>query len=161
MSTPFYTNPQLAKDRFDAALKRLKEYDVVDKDNIAAIGYCFGGGVLLNNARMGESLNGIVSFHGGLNGAPPNKDLLKTRILVCHGAADSFVPQADVDKFKKQMDSIGADYIFKAYPDATHAFTNPNATDVGKKFNIPIAYNAAADSASWSDMKAFFGMIFK
>ena len=161
MSTPFYTNPQLAKDRFAAALKRLKEYSVVDPDNIAAIGYCFGGGVLLNNARLGENLNGIVSFHGGLVGTPPNKDLLKSRILVCHGAADSFVPQADVDKFKKQMDSIGADYIFKSYPDATHAFTNPYATETGKKFNIPIAYNAAADTASWNDMKAFFGMIFK
>jgi len=161
MSTPFYANPQLAKDRFDAAVKRLKEYSVTDPNNIAAIGYCFGGGVLLNNARMGENINGIVSFHGGLNGAPPNKDLLKTRILVCHGEADPFVPQAEADKFKKQMDSIGADYIFKGYPGATHAFTNPAATDVGKKFNIPIAYNAAADSASWNDMKAFFGMIFK
>ena len=161
MSTPFYTNPQLAKDRFAAALKRLKEYSVVDPDNIAAIGYCFGGGVLLNNARLGEDLSGIVSFHGGLVGVPPNKDLLKTRILVCHGASDPFVPQADVDKFKKQMDSVGADYIFKAYPDATHAFTNPYATEAGKKFGIPIAYNAAADTASWNDMKAFFGMIFK
>jgi dienelactone hydrolase len=161
MSTPFYMNPQMAKDRFDAALRKIKEYAVTDTNNIAAIGYCFGGGVLLNNARLGENLNGVVSFHGGLNGTPPKKDLLKAKILVCHGEADSFVPKAEVDKFKKQMDSIGADYTFKGYPGATHAFTNPNSTENGKKFSLPIAYNAAADSASWNDMKVFFGKIFK
>jgi len=158
---PFYTNPQMAKDRFDAAVRRLKEYKVTDTNNIAAIGYCFGGGLLLNSARLGEKLNGVVSFHGGLIGTPPRKDLMHTRILVCHGEADSFVPQSDVDKFKKQMDSIGADYMFKSYPNATHAFTNPAATEVGKKFKMGISYNAAADSASWNDMKAFFGLIFK
>jgi dienelactone hydrolase len=59
------------------------------------------------------------------------------------------------------MDSIGARYTFKSYPDALHAFSNPAATETGKKFNIPIAYNAAADTASWNDMKDFFGQIFK
>ena len=59
------------------------------------------------------------------------------------------------------MDSIGADYIFKSYPGATHAFTNPDATTLGKKFNMPIAYNAAADTASWNEMKLFFSTLFK
>jgi dienelactone hydrolase len=112
-------------------------------------------------ARMGENLNGVVSFHGNLTGVLPNKDLLKARILVCHGEADQFVPAEEVATFKRQMDSIGAPYIFKSYPNATHAFTNPEATEKGKKFGIPIAYNAAADSASWNDMKVFFGEIFK
>jgi len=151
----------MAKRRFEAGLEKIKSYAQTDKDKIAAIGYCFGGGVLLNTARLGEDIDGVVSFHGSLVGTPADKDLLKAKILVCHGAADPFVPQADVDKFKKQMDSINADYTFKSYPNATHAFTNPDATAVGEKFKIPIAYNAAADSASWNDMKAFFDRIFK
>jgi dienelactone hydrolase len=117
--------------------------------------------MVLNMAELGDDLDGVVSFHGMLNGVPANKDLLKAKILVCHGADDKFVQQPAVDKFKKQMDSIGAHYTFKIYPGATHAFTNPAATDAGKKYNIPIAYNAAADSASWKDMKEFLGTIFK
>jgi dienelactone hydrolase len=111
---------------------------------------------------MGDDIAGVVSFHGGgLNLVPAKKEMLKAKILVCHGADDSFVPQQEVDLFKKQMDSIGASYSFKAYPGATHAFTNPDATATGQKFKIPIAYNAAADTASWNDMKEFFGTIFK
>jgi dienelactone hydrolase len=161
LSSAFYQDPQMAKRRLDAAIAKLKTYSQVDQSKIAAIGYCFGGGVLLNSARLGEELKGVVSFHGSLIGTPADKNLLKSAILVCHGADDPFVPQADVDKFKKQMDSIGANYTFKAYPGAVHAFTNPNATEVGRKFNIPIAYNSAADSASWKDMQEFFGKIFQ
>ncbi len=159
---PFYQDPQKAKTRIDAAIEKIKTYSQVDTANIAAIGYCFGGGVLLNTVRMGEpQLKGVVSFHGALNGTPVNKDLLKSKILVCHGGADSFVPMTEVAKFKKQMDSIGAVYTFKIYDSATHAFTNPNATAVGEKFKMPIKYNAAADTASWNDMKDFFGTLFK
>jgi len=160
LSAPFYQNLQMSKARFDAALAKIKTFPQAG-DKIAAIGYCFGGGMVLSMAELGDDLTGVVSFHGTLNTAPANKDLLKAKILVCHGADDKFVSQKDVDKFKKQMDSIGANYTFKSYPGATHAFTNPASTDVGKKFNIPIAYNAAADSASWKDMKDFFGTIFK
>jgi dienelactone hydrolase len=110
---------------------------------------------------MGEPLTGVVSFHGGLIGTPADKNLTKAEILVCHGEADSFVPKEQVAMFKKQMDSIGKSYTFKSYPGATHAFTNPDATEMGKKFKMPIEYNAAADAASWNDMKEFFGRIFK
>jgi dienelactone hydrolase len=158
---PFYQDPQMAKARFDAAMNKLKTYSQADTNNIAAIGYCFGGAMVLNMARMGDNLKGVVSFHGNLVGVPPVKNLLKAKILVCHGADDKFVQQPEVEKFKKQMDSIGADYTFKVYPDATHAFTNPAATANGEKFKIPIKYNAAADSASWNDMKDFFARIFK
>jgi dienelactone hydrolase len=161
MATPYYQNPQKAKARIDAALATLKGMSQTDTSKIAAIGYCFGGGMALNAARLGENLKGVVSFHGSLLGTPAKKDLLKAKLLVCHGAADQFVKQTEVDQFKKQMDSIGADYTFKAYADAGHAFTNPNATNVGKQFNIPIAYNAAADTASWNDMRSFFDRIFK
>lgn len=161
MATPFYQNPSMAKARFDAGLAKVKSYSQADGDKVAAIGYCFGGSMVLNMAKLGETLDGVVSFHGGLAGVPADKNLLKAKILVCHGGADPFVPQAEVDQFRKQLDSIGADYTFKVYPGATHAFTNPNATEVGRKFDIPIAYNPAADSASWKDMKDFFGTIFK
>ena len=161
LATPFYMNPQMAKTRFDAALAKLISYSQADVNKTAAIGYCFGGAQVLNMAKLGDDLKGVVSFHGNLNVVPANKDLLKAQILVCHGAADPFVPQAEADQFKKQMDSIGAKYTFKTYEGATHAFTNPNATAIGEKFNIPIKYNAAADSASWKDMKNFFDTIFK
>lgn len=158
---PFYKNPQMAKERIEAAIEKIKSYAQTDVTNVAAVGYCFGGGMLLNVVRLGTDLKGIVSFHGSLIGTPANKDLLKAKILVCHGGADPFVPKADVDLFKKQMDSIGAVYTFKEYTGATHAFTNPNATAMGEKFKMPIAYNAAADTASWKDMKEFFNGLFK
>jgi len=83
------------------------------------------------------------------------------KILVCHGYADKFVPQKDVAKFKHELDSISADYTFKTYANATHAFTNPEATNTGKQFNMPIEYNEAADKASWIDMQTFLTSIFK
>lgn len=161
LSTPFYTDFSLGKERIDAALAKIRTYSEADTSQIAAIGYCFGGAQVLNAARLGENFKGVVSFHGNLVGAPAVKGLLKAPILVCHGEADQFVKPEEVAEFKKQMDSIGADYTFKSYPGATHAFTNPGATETGKKFNMPIAYNAAADSASWKEMKSFFKKIFK
>ncbi len=161
LATPFYQNPAMAKAHFDAAVNKLKTYPQTDTANMAGIGYCFGGGVLLNIARMGEGLKGIVSFHGSLLGTPADKNLLHSKILVCHGENDQFVAAGEVAAFKKQMDSIGAVYTFKSYPGATHAFTNPDATAMGEKFKIPIAYNAAADTASWKEMKLFFTDLFK
>jgi dienelactone hydrolase len=166
----FYKDPLKAKARLDAAIVKIKTYSQVDTENIAAIGYCFGGSLLLNSVRLGDDLKGVVCFHGSpigsfhgnpSGGTPLKKELLKSKILICHGAADSYVPQKDVDQFKKQMDSIGAAYIVKVYQGATHAFTNPQATELGKKFNMPIAYNGAADIASWKDMLIFFKGLFK
>ena len=156
MATPFYKNPQMAVKRLHAALEEVKKHPQTDTSRIAAIGFCFGGTMVLNAAKLGENLDAVVSFHGGLEGVTPDKDLLKAKVLVCHGGSDPFVPKEQADAFKKQMDSVGADYIFKEYADATHAFTNPDATAAGQKFNLPIAYNAAADSASWKEMKDFF-----
>jgi dienelactone hydrolase len=158
---PFYKDPQLGEKRIEAAIRKIKEFSQTDPANIAAIGYCFGGFIVLNSAKLGSDLKGVVSFHGGLSGSPADKNLLKAKILVCHGASDKFVTQKDADTFKHQMDSIGADYTFKIYANATHAFTNPDATKIGKEFNMPIEYNADADRDSWNDMKTFFGRIFK
>ena len=107
---------------------------------------------------MGAPLAGVVSFHGGLQTVPPQKGV-KTQFLICNGGADSFVPQPQIDAFKKGMDSAGLTYTFKSYARATHAFTNKDATENGKKFNMPIAYNGPADTASWNDMKAFLAKI--
>ena len=161
LAGPFYQDPQMAKKRFDAALAKIKTFTVADTNRVAAIGYCFGGAQVINLAKMGGNFRGIVSFHGNLVGVPADKNLLKAPMLVCHGADDQFVKADEVALFKKQMDSVGAVYTFKSYAGATHAFTNPNATQMGEKFKIPIAYNAAADSASWKDMNEFFGKIFE
>lgn len=160
LATPFYKDPTLAKTRLDAALNELKTYPQTDTTKTAAIGYCYGGFVVLNAAKLGANLKGVVSFHGDLSGVPVNKDSLNAKILVCHGEADKFVTPEAVAAFKKSMDSAGVDYTFKSYPNATHAFTNPGATALGQKFNMPIEYNAAADTASWNDMKEFFKKIF-
>lgn len=160
LATPFYKDPTLAKTRLDAAMNELETYPQTDTTKMAAIGYCYGGFIVLNAAKLGANLEGVVSFHGDLSGVPVNKDSLKAKILVCHGEADKFVTPDAVAAFKKSMDSAGVDYTFKSYPNATHAFTNPAATAMGKKFDMPIEYNAAADTASWNDMKAFFNKIF-
>ncbi|MDP4241073.1 MAG: dienelactone hydrolase family protein [Bacteroidota bacterium] len=159
LTKPFYSDPQLAKARLTAALAKLKTFRQVDLHNIFAIGYCFGGSVVLNSAKLGVDVKGVVSFHGGLAGAPADKALLKAKILVCHGGSDKFVTEKDVEAFRHQLDSIKADYKFIVYPNATHAFTNPEATAIGKKFDMPIEYNPKADLDSWNDMQTFFNRV--
>ena len=162
LAGPFYApGSTMGKNRFDAALAKIKTYPGADTNKIAAIGYCFGGAMVLNMARLGEPLKGVVSFHGNLAGVPLKKELLKADVLVCHGDSDKFVLPAEVASFKKQMDSIGATYTFKSYANATHAFTNPMADEKAKKYQMPIAYNPAADTASFNEMKLFFTKIFK
>ncbi len=156
LTSAFYSNPELSKQLLDAALHKIKEFSQTDPKNVFAIGYCFGGSAVLNAAKLGLDVKGVVSFHGGLKGVPADKKLLKAKILVCHGANDKSVSLNDVNLFKHQMDSIGADYKVIVYPDATHAFTNPASTENGKKFNMPIEYNYKADKDSWNDMKMFF-----
>jgi dienelactone hydrolase len=159
LAMPFYKSPSLTKQLLDPAIELLKTYPQTEVTKMGAIGYCFGGFVVLNAAKLGADLKGVVSFHGGLGGEKPNKDIIKAKILVCHGAADPFT-NPEVDEFKKEMDNAGVDYTFKVYADATHAFSNPNATAKGEKYNMPIKYNEAADMASWNDMKQFFKKIF-
>ena len=125
------------------------------------MGYCFGGYVVVNAAKLGAPFKAVVSFHGRLVGVEPKKNLLTAKILICQGADDALVPEADQAAFRKSLDSIDADYSFISYPGAKHAYTNPDATLLGQKFNMPIAYNAAADSASWEDMKSFFQAAFQ
>lgn len=157
---PFYNDPQMAKSRLDAALRKAKSFAQADTSQVVAIGYCFGGSMVLNYAKMGAPVAGVVSFHGALDGVQPKKGTT-AQFLVCHGAADNFVPPAQVAAFRKSMDSAGLTYTFKVYDSATHAFTNPAATAKGQQVNLPIKYNGAADTASWNDMKAFFARILR
>lgn len=152
----------MAKARFTAALDLLRKEPTVDARHVAAIGYCFGGGVVLAMARSGLDLDGVASFHGMLATNPPAQPGdIKAPILVMTGADDPFVPQDQVAQFRQEMDGAKADYRVIVYPGAKHSFTNPGADKYGKEFNLPLEYNKAADEASWKEMQAFFDRIFK
>ena len=155
------SNLPLMQARFEAARKFLNSQPDVDPEQNAAIGYCFGGGVVLAMARSGADLDAVVSFHGSLGGggavAPGS---VKARILVANGADDPFTTAEQIAAFKAEMDAAGADYTFINYPGARHSFTNPDADALGKKFGLPLAYNAAADADSWAEMQAFFRSVF-
>lgn len=155
-------NMALATKRFEAALDLLRSQPTVDPDKIAAIGYCFGGGIVLEMARNGLDLDGVVSFHGTLgtdNPARPGK--VKARIRVFNGADDPFVTAEAIKAFKQEMDAAGVDSRFVSYPGAKHSFTNPDADKFGKEFDLPLAYNKKADKKSWQAMQDFFTELFK
>ncbi len=150
------------KARFSAAMGILKKNKLVDAKRIAAIGYCFGGGVVLAMAREGINLNAVVCFHGSLSTeSPAEKGKVKAKILVCTGEEDKFISAEDIEIFKAEMKSGRVDCKVITYPGATHSFTNPAATELGEKFNMPIAYNKAADKKSWEDMKEFFKRVLR
>jgi dienelactone hydrolase len=154
-------NFEVGKARFMAAVDFLKQQPTVDPNRIAAIGYCFGGGVVLNMARQGVDLRGVASFHGGLTAVKPAQPgSVKAKILVLNGGADKFITPEQIEAFKQEMKSAGADIRFISYPGATHSFTNREATELGKKFNMPIAYNAEADRKSWGELKEFLKDVF-
>jgi dienelactone hydrolase len=155
-------NLDLARKRFDAAVQALKKHPTVNGKEIAAIGYCFGGAIVLEMARLGEPLKGVVSFHGSLNtDQPAQPGKVKAKVLVLNGADDPFIPPAQVDAFKKEMDAAKVDYRFIDYPGAKHAFTSKGADALAKQHNLPaLAYNAEADQKSWAEMQAFFKKLF-
>lgn len=156
------SNLPVAEARFTAARKLLEGHDTTDPEKTAAIGYCFGGAVVLHMARTGADLDGVASFHGNLSAkTPAAAGSIKAKLLVAHGAADPFVPQEQVDAFKTEMEKAGADLKFIAYEGAKHAFTNPGATEMGKKFEIPLEYQEKADKASWAELDGFLEQIFQ
>jgi dienelactone hydrolase len=153
-------NMDQAKGRFLAALEILKKNENTDPNRLAAIGYCFGGGIVLNMARLGVDVKGVASFHGSLGTSnPAQPGMVKAAMLVCNGADDPFTTAEQIEQFKKEMADAKVDLTFKSYPGAKHSFTNPEADVFGKQFSMPLAYNEAADKASWEDMKAFFKKI--
>lgn len=155
-------NLPLMQARFNAARKLLSAHPTVDAKRIAAIGYCFGGSVVLDMARSGADLAGVVSFHGGLTTEHPAKPgKVKARVLVLNGEADPFISADSIAAFKKEMDGAKVNYKFVNYPGAKHAFTNPGATALGERFKLPLAHNPAADNASWAEMQGFLKEVFK
>lgn len=155
------SNLQLAKARFVAAVKVLNRHPTVDSQRTAAIGYCFGGSIVLQMARQGLDLDGVVSFHGSLaTKSPAEKGKIKAAVQVHNGAADPFVKPEDVVDFELEMEAADVDYTLIQYPDAKHAFTSPDADKYGKKFNLPLAYHQEADKKSWKSMQDFLKKIF-
>ena len=160
-ATEVMQNIPAGEQRFREAMKLLKSQATVDTSKIGAIGYCFGGGVVLHMARAGMPLDAVVSFHGSIATQNPAKEGdVKAAILVCNGADDPFVTDEQIDAFKAEMEAAGADFKFVNYPGALHSFTNPDADANGQKFEMPLAYNKAADEQSWQDMQDLFNRVF-
>lgn len=154
LATPFYKTPQIGIERLNKYVELAKKDPHVDASKIYVIGFCFGGTQALNLARSGADVKGVVSFHGGL-ATTVTPTGMKADVLVLHGGADPLVPKKELQAFEKEMKSVKADYRVVTYPGAKHAFTNPIATEIGKKYKIPIAYNKAADESSWQELMKF------
>jgi len=156
-------NPAAMHSRFSAARETLAGHATVDASRIGAIGFCFGGSVVLDMARQGVDLRGVTAFHAGLppSGAPAAPGKVKAKVLVLNGAADPFIKPDTVEAFKKEMEAARVDYRYINYPGAVHAFTNPAATENGRKFKLPLAYHAQADQQSKSEMRKFLGDVLR
>jgi dienelactone hydrolase len=140
----------------------LKQQETVDTNKIAAVGYCFGGAVVIHMARIGLDLKAVASFHGGIQAITPAEEgKVKAFVLVCNGAADPFVTQEQIDAFKKEMENAKVRYKFINYEAAIHSFSNPAADSLGKKFNMPLGYNEKADKDSWAEMQKTFYEVFQ
>ena len=157
-ATKYKTDRALLRVRANAGLAELKKGAFVDPKRVAAIGYCFGGTTVIELARSGAELNGVVSFHGGLDSPmPADGRNIKCKVLACHGGDDPFVPAKDLAAFEDEMRAANVDWRLIKYGGAVHSFTQPKAND-----NPPGAkYNERADRRSWQDMKNFFAEIFQ
>ena len=155
LMTPLVSDRDMLKDRIVSALNYGKSLPGVDSSRAAAIGYCFGGLVVLDLARSGEDLSGVVSFHGLLMPSDISEKGIKAKILVLHGERDPMVPLDMVDTFQKEMTEAGADWQLHSYGGTYHAFTNPDANDP----NLGTQFNKSANDRSWQSMKNFFAEI--
>lgn len=147
--------------RFTVAKNILEEHETVDPDKIAAQGYCFGGTVVLNMARIGMDLAGVVSYHGSL-GSPiePAEGEISARIQVYTGGADPMVPADQVSGFVKSMHETGADYTLVSFPGALHSFMNPGADRIAAEFNMPVGYDQDAAERAWEGTMRFYQELF-
>lgn len=147
--------------RFEAAREILVDHKTVDKKQVAAQGYCFGGAVVLNMARSGADLQGVVSYHGSLGGAltaePGN---VKARVQVYTGGADNFVPADQVADFVREMQNAGTDLTLVSFPGVKHSFMNPAADTYAEKFDMPVAHDKEAATRSWQGTLDFYEEIF-
>jgi len=149
---------RLLRARALAGLQRLRDHPLTDKARIVAIGYCFGGTAVLELARGGAELSGVVSFHGTLDTpGPPGAGAIKAKVLVLTGADDPSVPPAQVAAFQEEMRTAKADWQVISYGGAVHSFTNPESGDDPSK---GAAYHAVADKRSWEHMLVFLAELF-
>ena len=147
--------------RLKATHQYLQNLPQVDSHKTAAIGYCFGGAMVLHAARIGMDLSAVASFHGALGSFhKPEPGQVTAKVLVCHGADDSLVPAEDIANFKAEMEQAEANYEFIAYPGALHGFSNPQATANGERFGLPLAYDSKTDEQSWQAMQRIFNDVF-
>jgi dienelactone hydrolase len=156
-------NPAAMQSRFVAAKEMLAKHATVDGAKIGASGYCFGGSVVLDMARAGLDLKGVAAFHAGPGpiGAAAQPGKVKARVLVLNGDADPLIKPDAVEAFKKEMAAANVDFRYISYPDAVHAFTNPEATALGKQFGLPLAYHAEVDRQSKAEAGRFFEALLK
>ena len=158
LSSSVMKSPQTMESRFNAARAELTKQASVDPQRIGAVGYCFGGAVVINMARAGADLAAVAGFHAslGLNTPAPAPGTVKAKVLVMNGADDPFVKPEQYAAVKKDFEAAKVDYRVIEYPGAVHAFTNPEATELGKKFNLPLRYDAKADQESKAEAAKFF-----
>lgn len=154
---PFLDDRAMLQQRLLVSLATLREQAEVDSNQVAAIGFCFGGLCVLDIARTGEDLAGVISFHG-LFGAPGNTDgnAIRAKVLALHGWNDPMVPPDAVNALAGELTAMGADWQIHAYGNTMHAFTNPAANDA----DMGTVYNANADRRSWQSMTNFLAEIF-
>jgi dienelactone hydrolase len=149
---------ELWRQRAGLGLTQLKTSELVDADKTAAIGYCFGGGTVMQMAYGGADVLGVVSFHGSLPAAPEEVwGKIGPEILVLHGQADGFIAPEVVNNFQNKLEEAGANWEMDIYGGARHGFTNPNAGAYGIE---NLAYDAQADARSWARMQALFDELF-
>ena len=159
LSGVYRSDRGLMRARIHVALEELSKHPLVDSSRIAAIGYCFGGTTVLELARSGADVVGVVSFHGGLDTpSPHDAKHIKGRVLALHGADDPFVKKEQVEAFEEEMRQANVDYRLIIYPGAVHSFTVPEA---GNDPSKGMAYNADADQRSWETMKTFLSDVFQ
>jgi dienelactone hydrolase len=150
------------KDRLRAAAGVLTSLPQTDGTQLGAIGYCMGGALALGAARHGmPNVKAVAAFHASLGTQSPAKPgAVKAEVLVMNGADDPFVKPEHVEAFKAEMDAAGATYAYIAYPGAVHSFTNPEATERGREFGMPLRYDAQAEQDSWRRMQLLFNRAF-
>ena len=153
---------KLARELFSAAMQTLSGHERVADDKLSAIGYCFGGSIVLEMAIQGLALKGVASFHGGVSGLSAVKADIKPALRVFHGEADGFISDESLGDFQAAMKEHAKDYQFHSYPGAVHAFTNPKADELAKSHKIQgLGYNRFADSDSWARLLLFLAESYK